>query len=438
MKATTILAFLFLICAALPLYAADINDLTYDASGATVTITDCDTAASGALVIPETIEGKPVTSIGYDAFYDCSSLASIAVSEGNMAYSSEDGVLFNKAKTILIVCPGGKSGAYAIPESVTSIGDYAFSDCTSLASVTIPGSVTSTGYEAFWGCTSLTSITIPDGVTSIGQGAFATCTNLTSITIPSSVTSIGDYAFSDCTSLTSIAVSEGNIAYSSEDGVLFNKAKTILIVCPGGNSGAYEIPESVTSIGDYAFDYCTSLPSITIPGSVTSIGDYAFSDCSSLASVTIPGSVTSIGYSAFYGCRSLASVTVPDSVTSIGSSVFRGCSSLANITLPNSITSIGYSAFYGCRSLASVTVPDSVTSIGSSAFRGCSSLANITLPNSVTSIGNYAFRDCSSLTSITFGANSLNNLTELYRATERTEEAKKLERRAERIRAMKR
>ena len=120
-------------------------------------------------------------------------------------------------------------------------------------------SVTSIGKWAFYGCTSLTSITIPDSVTSIGDWAFWDCTRLTSITIPDGVPSIEANAFYNCTSLTSIAVSEGNMAYSSGDGVLFNKAKTILIVCPGGKSGAYVIPESVTSIGDYAFRYCTSL-----------------------------------------------------------------------------------------------------------------------------------------------------------------------------------
>jgi hypothetical protein len=148
MKATTILAFLFLICAALPLYAADINDLTWTTTGGKVTIPDCDEAASGALVIPETIEGKPVTSIGNQAFRNCTNLASIN-----------------------------------IPEGVTSIGNEAFWNCTSLTSVIIPESVTSIGYWAFWNCSSLTSITLPNSITSIGDSVFRGCTSLTSVTI---------------------------------------------------------------------------------------------------------------------------------------------------------------------------------------------------------------------------------------------------------------
>ncbi len=243
-----------------------------------------------------------------------------------------------------------------IENGVTSIGSYAFEDCTKLTSVTISNSVTSIGDYAFSGCTSLTSITIPDSVTSIGSYAFEDCTKLTSITIPKSVTSIGDYAFSGCSSLTSVT-----------------------------------IPDSVTSIGSYAFEDCTKLTSIIIPESVTSIGDYAFSGCSSLTSVTIPDSVTSIGYYAFSGCSSLKSVTIPDSVTSIGSYAFEDCTKLTSITIPNSVTNILSSAFENCTSLRSVTIPDSVTSIGSYAFFGCTSLTNIAIPDSVTSIGDLAF-----------------------------------------------
>ena len=158
-----------------------------------------------------------------------------------------------------------------------------------------------------------------------------------------------------------------------------------------------ELPNSVTSIGDYAFNTCFSLASITIPNSVTSIGNYAFSTCYSLASITIPNSVTSIGNYAFNTCFSLASITIPNSVTSIGNYAFNTCYSLASITIPNSVTSIGKDAFDYCCSLASITIPNSVTSIGNYAFRSCYSLASITIPNSVTSIGNYAFSSCYSV-----------------------------------------
>ena len=307
-----------------------------------------------------------VTSIGDRVFSYCTSLTGIWVAEGNSHYSSDaSGVLFNKDKTTLVQCPGAFA-AYTIPDSVTSIGRYAFYGCTSLTSVTIPGSVTSIGVYAFDSCASLISVTIPDGVTSIGDSAFDYCTSLTSVTIPGSVTSIGDSVFYHCTSLASVT-----------------------------------IPDSVTSIGRYAFAYCKSLTSVAIPDGVTSIGEKAFSQCTSLTSVAIPDSVTSIGERAFYECTSLTSVTIPDSVTSIGDSVFYHCTSLTSVTIPDSVTSIGDYAFSGCTSLTSVTIPDSVTSIGEGTFEDCTSLTSVTIPDSETSIGDYAFSYCTSLTSVT-------------------------------------
>ena len=264
-----------------------------------------------------------------------------------------------------------------ISNSVTSIGDGAFSNCISLESVTIPDSVTSIGETAFYGCSSLASVTIGNSVTSIGETAFYGCSSLASVTIPDSVTSIGYKAFAVCTSLVSIIVDEGNENYSSEDGVLFNKNKTMLVQCPGGKEGGYSIPASVTSIGNRAFYVCPSLESVTIGNSVTSIGENAFSDCTSLESVTIGNSVTSIGDYAFWNCTSLISVTIGNSVTSIGENAFEYCTSLASVTIPDSVTSIRDYAFEYCTSLASVTIPDSVTSIANGAFYLCYNLSEV-------------------------------------------------------------
>ena len=307
-----------------------------------------------------------VTSIGDWAFSYCSSLTSVTIPDS--VTSIGDRAFYGCSSLTSIT----------IPDSVTSIGDLAFSDCSSLTSISIPDSVTSIGNYAFFGCSSLTSITIPDSVTSIGDSAFSGCSSLTSITIPGSVTSIASYAFAYCDALTHINVSGDNLYYCDVDGILFNKDKTELLCFPAGNTASnYTIEDSVTSIGDSAFSGCSSLTSITMPDSVTSIGDYAFSGCSSLTSITIPDSVTSIGECAFSVCSSLTSITIPDSVTSIGDYAFSFCSSLTSITIPNSVTSIGYSAFSVCSSLTSITIPNSVTSIGYSAFSDCDSLETV-------------------------------------------------------------
>ena len=293
---------------------------------------------------------------------------------------------------------------------VTSIGDYAFRGCTSLTSITIPNSVTSIGGDAFYGCTSLTSITIPNSVTSIGGDAFYGCTSLTSVTIGNSVTSIGGNPFSGCKSLLSIEVSDNNKNYSSFDGILFNKNKSELIAYPAGKTDSeYAIPNSVTSIGSYAFYGCTSLTSVEIPDGVTSIDWHAFSNCTNLTSIIIPNSVTSVGSYAFEYCTSLTSITIPDSVKSIGNWAFDHCKSLTSVTIGNSVTSvtignsvtsIGSYAFNACTSLTSVTIGNCVTSIDERVFNYCTSLTSVTIGNCVTSIGERVFNYCISLKSV--------------------------------------
>jgi len=384
----------------LPVYAEQSEEYTYEITGSNAKITKY-TGAGGAIKIPSTIQGYPVTSIGISAFRGCEGLTNIT-----------------------------------IPDSVTIIGNSAFS----------------------W-CTGLTSVTIGNGVTNIGLGAFSSCTNLTSITIPAQVSIIGESAFNENIKMTEIIVDDNNVSFASQDGVLFNKNKLTLLKYPCGKVGDYIIPNGVTSISDSAFIRCMKMTNVTIPNSVVNIGDSAFESCTGLTAVIIPNQLSTIKYNTFYDCTGLTSMILPDSIISIGKMAYYGCSELTSFTIPinvtnildyafigcskltqfnvdkgntrfasqdgvlfnksmtsliqypsgksgdyiipNSVISLGITAFNGCTGLTRVNIPNGIVNISNGLFYNCTGLINVTIPNSVTLIDDYAFYGCTGLTSMT-------------------------------------
>ncbi len=278
-----------------------------------------------------------------------------------------------------------------IPNSITSIGDYAFCNCTNLANIIIPDGVKHIGTAVFNDCISLKSVTIPNGVTNIGDEAFASCYALTDVDMPDSITSIGKEVFYGCSSLTSVEIPDG--ITNIESGA-FQLCSSLTEVHFGNN---------VVSIGDNAFAYCSALTSIDIPDSVTNLGTRAFENCKALTGVNIGSGITTINASAFYGCSALSAVDIPDNITIIGDSAFSFCSALTSVNIPDSIISIGAGAFQFCNVLSEIHLGDHIESIGDNAFAYCYALTSVDVPDSVTSFGTGIFESCTSLAEVSLG-----------------------------------
>ncbi|MGN0469630.1 MAG: leucine-rich repeat domain-containing protein [Acutalibacteraceae bacterium] len=390
------------------------------------------------IIIPSEIDGKPVTSIGNSAFNECTGLTSITIpasvtSIGYYAFANctnlasidipenitsvgycafddtewytnqPDGVLYIGKVVYEYKGQMPDNTAVVLKDGTQTINNNVFSGCKGLTSIEIPDSVATIGEWAFSGCTGLTSITIPDSVATIGQAAFQECTSLNNVEISdSAAVSIAGYAFRGCknlkninisegvvkidsvafvgTGLTSITVDKNNKNYSSQDGVLFNKDKTKLLMYPERKAGEYKIPDSVTEIGDDAFVNCTGLTDVTIPDSVTFIDVGAFAGCTGLTSVIIPDSVKTLGWSSWR------------------SGVFGGCTGLTNVTIGNDVTEIGQYIFERCTALTSITIPENIKSIESFAFEGCTGLTSVYIPNGDTEIEKMAFDKNDNLT----------------------------------------
>ena len=340
--------------------------------------------AATSVSIPST-----VTSIGADAFYNCKALTSVSIPSSVKAIGAN---AFYSCKALTGV---------TIPSSVKIIGDYAFQSCSAMTRLTLNSGLTDIGKYAFQNCYELTSVTLPESLATIGEYAFGGCSGLTTMTIPAGVTAIGDLAFGGCNGLTEIWVNPANKHYSSDDnGIFYDKQKTVLIKAPTCLSGSFTIPSTVETVSVYAFDDCAALTEVTIPDSVVTIGNNAFYECTGMTAVRMGSGVTSIGTYAFYGCTSMTDVQVGSSVTSIGTYAFSGCTALKSMTIPAGVTNIKEYTFQGCTALAEISLPSGLTTIGTKAFYQCDSLKTVSVPAAVTSIGSQAFGRCDSLAAI--------------------------------------
>ncbi len=402
-----------------------------------------------------------VTQWNSSALSGCNNLIRISVDDDNTNYSSVNGVLFNKDKSVLMTYPAGKTetdSTYNVPEEVveiasgafvnskfenivmpdcvtkigsmgfynakinsinleniTEIGSNAFSGCDNLTEVTWPAKVNVLPTSIFNSCNNLETVIIPDTVTEINDYSFYLCTSLKNIQLPSSLKTIGRYAFLNCSSLDNIILPPslekiGKYAFSNCSGLtsitIPESVKTLDSYIFNNCLGLTEVNINSNSVGSYMFNGCENIANLTLSENVGSIGSHAFYNCENINSVTFPKSVSSIGQYAFYNCDKLTSLVLPENIKTISYDAFSSCSSLKDVTI--GAESIGSYVFYNCNALENVTLLNTVNNIGEYAFRYCHKLVNVSIPESVTSIGYKAFNNCDYLESIEVDENNSN------------------------------
>ncbi|MBR2460215.1 MAG: leucine-rich repeat domain-containing protein [Clostridia bacterium] len=368
-----------------------------------------------------TIPGS-VTSIAPNCFSECQMLGSITVSENNPVYKSANGALLSRDGERLFFCPPNvisftvpngvkiiEPGAFRackklkrilLPQGLERIEADAFSTCVLLSDLTLPDSVAHIGASAFSFCRSLTGIHLPSSLITLGESAFNACSQLSEVIFPDSIEKIGEKAFNSCPRLSSFEISESCKNYSTVDGVLFNKDKTVLIACPQSKKGRYVAPRELKTVSGWAFYDCRSITSVSLPDTVTSIGVCAFMGCSSLRTFKIPKGMTSVADYTFAWCSDLRTVTVSNMLQAIGQSAFSSCEKLSAFVFPDGIESIGKDAFKSCTAITELVFPSSLRSIDEGAFSSCYALSSVILENGLEALKRKAFAHCSALTKI--------------------------------------
>lgn len=346
---------------------------------------------------------KNVNRIGEDAFRG-TSVDGFWVDPENKHFSNdEQGVLFNKNKTILIKAPTTLSGEYIVPNTVTEIASYAIAGCPNLTGLFFSSETlqeTGSGIYAIGACENLKTLSFTGGPVSFNDFFYGEYPSLETLTIGRAATDLpgGNYP-----ALLMFNVHEDNAVYTSVDGVLYSKDMKTLINYPNGKTGHFTVPESITTIKDGAVSNCTQLIGVTLPDGIQEIGFSAFSGCTALVAINLPNTLVSVEGKSFSGCTALEEVCIPDSVSVIGLSTFKDCSSLRKVALPTSITAIARNAFSGCTSLAEIILPENLTILDENAFTNCKSLQQIIIPDKVSQIDYSAFSGCTALEKVTVG-----------------------------------